>query len=258
VCDFPQVVREEGEAASRCTGISCPAQLLRKITHFASRGAMDIDGLGPAAAQSLIDAGLIATAADLYTLAPEQLSQLERMGEKSAHNLVDAIARSKANDLWRLLYAFGIRHVGQKASKLLSRKFGSLQALMLAGEDALSNIRDIGSVTARSLMVFLSDEQTVSLISALEKAGVNMESREREGEDRRFEGKVFVLTGTLSGFTRDQATTIIEGFGGKTSSGVSNKSDYVLAGDEAGSKLDKARALGISVIDEATFNEMIQ
>ncbi len=256
VCGAP-VLREEGESASRCTGAECPAQLLRNIVHFASRDAMDIEGLGPAVAELLISAGLVRSAADLYYLQLSSIISLERMGEKSAGNLLAAIENSKSNDLSRLLYAFGIRHVGQKAAKLLAQHFGSLEGVESAQAETFAGIFEIGDITARSLKAWLDSEQSHHLITRLRQAGVNTKST-FTGIDDRFSGKTFVLTGTLSGCTRDEAASVIEKFGGKTSSSVSAKTDYVLAGEAAGSKLEKARKLGVRILSENDFNEMIK
>ncbi|MCI2105681.1 MAG: NAD-dependent DNA ligase LigA [Intestinimonas sp.] len=255
VCGAP-VVRDEDGAAVRCTGAECPAQLLRNLTHFASRNAMDIDGLGPAVVEGLVDAELIKTPGDLYHLDVQSVAQLDRMGQKSAKNLIDAIERSKQNDLSRLLFAFGIRQVGQKAAKLLAGQFKTLDALMDATEEELTAVPDIGAITAKSLVSWLHSPQSVHLISVLKDAGVNM--REENGPvGGRLRGKTFVLTGTLSRFSRAEAGARIEALGGKVSGSVSKKTSYVVAGEEAGSKLDKANALGIPVLDEEKFISML-
>ena len=255
-CGSP-VVRDEDGAAMRCTGAECPAQLLRNITHFASKDAMDIDGLGPAVVEALVNAGLIKNYADLYYLDAQTVATLDRMGKKSAENLIAAIEKSKLQGLARLLSAFGIRQVGAKAGKVLARHFHSLDALMDATLFDLMAIDDIGPVTAQYISDWFVLDQSQHLIRLLREAGVSFESLESV-EDTRFAGKTFVLTGTLSEFTRDEATAIIERFGGKASSSVSKKTDYVLAGEAAGSKLTKAQTLGITVISEADFAEMIQ
>lgn len=256
VCGAP-VVREEGESASRCTGAECPAQLLRNIVHFASRDAMDIEGLGPAVAELLISSGLVHSSADLYFLEKDSIMGLERMGEKSALNLLAAIENSKTNDLSRLLFAFGIRHVGQKAAKLLARHFTSLEQLEQAPTDAIAGIYEIGDITAHSLAAWLGSEQSRHLIAHLRQAGVNTKWI-NTGIDDRFSGKTFVLTGSLSGYTRDEAAALIEKYGGKTASSVSSKTDFVLAGEAAGSKLEKARKLGVRVLSENEFIGMIE
>lgn len=252
-----EAVREEGEAAVRCTGIECPAKLFRNLVHFVSREAMNIDGLGENIIQQLLDKGLIENIADIYTLQLEEIASLKKNGKKFAQNLVNSINQSKENDLYRLITALGIRHVGTKASKLLARKYQNIDNLMWAELEDLSKINDIGPIVASSIREFFSQEQTKDLIEKLKEAGVNMTAKEEEKLDNRWEGKTFVLTGTLEGYTRGEATNIIEKFGGKTSSTVSKKTDYVLAGEEAGSKLTKAQNLGVTILTEAEFQEMI-
>ena len=256
VCGAP-VVRDEDGAALRCTGAECPAQLLRNLTHFASRGAMDIDGLGPAVMQQLIDSGLVRTAADLYGLTPEQLEPLERMGKKSAQNAVDAIARSRDNDLWRLINALGIRQVGEKAAKTLAQRFGTMDALAAATEEELTAVDDVGPITARYLCQWMESPQSRDLLARLKAAGVNMSCKE-EAHDSRFAGMTFVLTGALEKFTRDEAGEMIEKRGGKASGSVSKKTTYVVAGENAGSKLQKAQELGIPVLTEDEFLELLK
>ena len=255
-CGSP-VVRDEDGAALRCTSPECPAQRLRNIAHFASREAMDIEGLGISVCESLINSGMVKDASDLYYLDARAVAALERMGDKSAANLMRAIENSKEAGLARLLCAFGIRQVGQKAAKVLASHFTDLDSLMAAGEEELTAISDIGGITAGFIINWFSNPQSIDLIEKLQRAGVSFLSKE-ERKDDRFAGKVFVLTGTLSSFTRDQAGAIIESFGGKTSSSVSKKTDYVLAGENAGSKLTKAESLGIAIISEAEFEEMIK
>lgn len=256
VCGSPLYV-DPDEAAIRCTGSECPAQLSRSIAHFASRGAMDIEGLGIAIVEALLEKGHIKSAADLYYLKAEDIAAMEKMGEKSAENLLAALEKSKGNHLSRLLFAFGIRNVGQKAAKIIAEKYGNINALMAATEEELTDIRDIGPVIAKSLKGWLDNPQNRHFIERLKEAGVNM-TEQVDKKDGRFEGKTFVLTGSLSEFTRDQASAIIEAFGGKTSSSVSKKTSYLLAGEDAGSKLTKAQSLGIEIIDEAMFREMIK
>ena len=256
VCGAP-VVRDEDGAALRCTGAECPAQLLRNLTHFASRGAMDIDGLGPAVMQQLIDSGLVRTAADLYGLTPEQLEPLERMGKKSARNAVEAIARSRDNDLWRLINALGIRQVGEKAAKTLAQRFGTMDALAAATEEELTAVDDVGPITARYLCQWMESPQSRDLLARLKAAGVNMSCKE-EAHDSRFAGMTFVLTGALEKFTRDEAGEMIEKRGGKASGSVSKKTTYVVAGENAGSKLQKAQELGIPVLTEDEFLELLR
>ncbi len=256
VCGAP-VFEDADEAAIRCTGAECPAQLLRNLMHFVSRDAMDIDGCGQAVLQSLIDAGLIHSAADLYTLRAEQIEPLERMGRKSAENLIEAIARSKQNDLSRLLFAFGIRHVGQKAAKVLSGTFGSLDAILQAEEEQLTQVRDIGGATAQAIAAWREQEQSQHLIARLRELGVNFLGEKLVRSDR-LAGKTIVLTGTLSLFTRKQATERIEQLGGRASGSVSKKTTFVVAGENAGSKLKKANDLGIPVLTEQEFQDLIQ
>ena len=257
VCGAP-TVREEGEAAVRCTGIECPAKLFRNLVHFVSREAMDISGLGENIIQQLLDKGLIKNIADIYTLNFEDIASLKKNGKKFAQNLVDAIERSKQNDLSKLITALGIRHVGVKASRMLAKKYKTMDNLMNASFEELSMIDDIGPIVANSIREFFLEKQTIDLINKLKTAKVNMNSLEEESEDNRFEGKTFVLTGSLEEFTRNEASEIIEKLGGKTSGTVSKKTDYVLAGEDAGSKLTKAQNLGITVISEAEFKEMIK
>ena len=246
------VLRDPDGAAVRCTGAECPAQLLRNMIHFASRDAMDIDGVGPAVLQQLIESGLVSNPADLYDLRAEQLEGLDRMGKKSAQNAVDAIARSKENDLWRLIFALGIRQVGAKAAKILATHFGSMDGLRRATAEELTEIDDVGAVTADYITHWMQSDQAADLLARLQKAGVNMECHQ-ELVDRRFAGMTFVLTGALTRFTREEAGEMIELRGGKVSSSVSKKTTYVVAGENAGSKLKKAGELGVSVLSEEEF-----
>ena len=255
-CGSP-VVRDEDGVALRCTSPECPAQRLRNIAHFASREAMDIEGLGISVCESLINSGLVKDASDLYYLEAEPVAQLDRMGDKSAKNLIAAIENSKQAGLARLLCAFGIRQVGQKAAKVLASYYGDLDELMAADAEALTTIPDIGEITAGFIVNWFGNPQSQDLIHKLRAAGVSFASRE-EKKDDRFAGLTFVLTGTLSRFTRDEASAIIESFGGKASSSVSKKTTYVLAGENAGSKLTKAESLGIKIISEEEFEAMIQ
>lgn len=256
VCGAP-VFEDEDEAAIRCTGAECPAQLLRNLMHFVSRDAMDIDGCGQAVLQSLIDASLIHSAADLYTLQVQMVEPLERMGRKSAENLIAAIEKSKQNDLSRLLFALGIRHVGQKAAKVLSGTFGSLDAILEADEEQLTQVRDIGAATAQAIVEWREQEQSKHLIARLRELGVNFTGEQTAVSDR-LAGKTIVLTGTLTLFTRKQATEMIERLGGRASGSVSKKTTYVVAGENAGSKLKKANDLGIPVLTEQEFQDLIQ
>ncbi|MBQ3210455.1 MAG: NAD-dependent DNA ligase LigA [Oscillospiraceae bacterium] len=251
-----KVVRDEDGAALRCTSPECPAQRLRNIAHFASREAMDIEGLGISVCESLVNSGLVSSAADLYYLNVDDVAALDRMGTKSAENLKKALEKSKSAGLARLLCAFGIRQVGQKASKVLAVHFESLDKLMQADIEQLTNIPDIGPITAGFIVEWFSKPQSLHLIERLRESGVDFESHE-EKKDDRFAGLTFVLTGALEKFTRDEAAAIIESFGGKTSSSVSKKTSYVLAGENAGSKLTKAESLGISIITEEDFSNMI-
>ncbi len=250
------VVRDEDGAAIRCTNMECPAQLLRNIAHFASRDAMDIEGLGISVAELLINRGLIASPADLYYLTAEQAASTKQKGVKFAANLVSAIEKSKGRGLARLLYAFGIRQVGQKAAKVLAMHYPDLDSLCAATAQELTNIPDIGPITANYLVQWLADLHSQHQIALLRAAGVRLESMEQRIDDR-LAGKTFVLTGTLSAFTRDEAEAAIERFGGKTASSVSKKTSYLVAGEEAGSKLSKAQSLGIPVLSEAEFLALI-
>ena len=255
-CGSP-VVRDEDGAALRCTSPECPAQRLRNLAHFASREAMDIEGLGISVCESLIGAGLVASAADLYYLDGQAVAGLERMGEKSAANLLAAIDKSRKAGLARLLCAFGIRQVGQKASKVLAAHYPDLDRLMEADAEELTRIPDIGAITAGFIREWFQNPQSQHLIERLRTAGVDFTSHEDKKDDR-FSGLTFVLTGALQQFTRDEAAAIIESFGGKAASSVSKKTSYVVAGENAGSKLSKAESLGIPVLTEADFSEMIR
>ena len=252
-----KVVREEGEAAVRCLNTECPAQLLRNLIHFCSRDAMNIEGLGDSNLELFANEGLIKTPADIYSIKEEQIIPLERMAEQSAKNIVDAVNKSKENDLSKLVFALGIRHIGQKAAKLLSERFGTMTGIMEATFDDIMTIDGFGKIMAESVVDYFNMPQTKELIDRLVSAGLNMKSL-KEVKDMRFAGKTFVLTGTLPTYSRKEAAEIIESFGGKTASSVSKKTDYVLAGEEAGSKLKKATDLGITIISEADLNEMIK
>ena len=256
VCGAP-VERDEDGAHMRCTGAECPAQLLRNLTHFASRDAMDIDGLGVAVVENLVNAGLVKTPGDLYFLKEEDVAELDRMGKKSAQNLMAAIERSKSQDLARLIYAFGIRQVGQKAGKILAARFKTMDALEQATLEELTAVNDVGEITARSILTWLASPQSRHLIARLREAGVNMTAAE-QGSDQRFAGMTFVLTGGLEQFTRDQAAAMIEDRGGKSAGSVSKKTTYVVAGEGAGSKLKKALDLGIPVLTEQEFLNLME
>lgn len=252
-----EAVREEGEAAVRCTGIECPAKLFRNLVHFASREAMNIDGLGEAIIKQLLDKNLINNMADIYALELEDIASLKKNGKKFAQNLVNSINKSKENDLARLITAFGIRHVGTKAAKVLAKKYKNIDNLANATSEELAMVEDVGPIVANSIREFFLQEQTEDLIKRLKEAGVNMEYQE-EILDDRFDGKTFVITGSLEKYTRTEASNIIEKFGGKVSGSVSKKTDYLLAGEEAGSKLTKARIYGTTILNEAQFDEMIK
>ncbi len=251
-------VREEGESAVRCTGVECPAKLYRNLVHFVSREAMNIDGLGENIIGQLLDNKLIENIADIYTLKFEDIASLKKNGKKFAQNLIDSINKSKENDLYRLITALGIRHVGVKAAKTLARRYKNIDNLANASFESLSMIEDIGPIVANSIREFFMEEQTLDLIKRLKESGVNTQAIEDENADNRFEGKTFVLTGTLEKYTREEASNIIEKFRGKTSSSVSKKTAFVLAGEEAGSKLTKAQNLGVTIISEDEFAEMIK
>lgn len=256
VCGAP-VVQEPGEAAFRCTGAECPAQLLRSITHFAGRDAMDIDGLGPAVVQLLVEQKLAASPADLYTLRLTDVASLDRMGRRSAKKLLEAIEKSKQRPLSRLLYAFGIRQVGQKAAQLLARQFGSMDRLQEATREELCAIPDIGEITAESLCRWLESAQGQHLIARLREAGVNM-TQPDEQLSHRLEGRTFVITGTLEKRSRQEMTQFIQQHGGKVSGSVSKRTDYLVAGEDAGSKLQKARELGVPVLTEGELEAMTE
>ena len=252
-CGEPVI--KDDEAATRCTNTNCPAQLERSITHFASRDAMDIDGMGPAAVKLLMNEGLVKNVADIYHLRAEDVKELERMGEKSAKNLIAAIEKSKSAGLDRLIYALGIRNIGEKAAKLLASTFGDIDALAKATKEALVAINDFGEITADCVIEYFSHPQTQAFIEELKACGV-VTTYETQKADNVFEGMTFVLTGTLPTLSRDEAAAIIEKHGGKASSSVSAKTAYVVAGEKAGSKLVKAQNLGVKIIDEETLLKM--
>jgi len=257
VCGSP-AVREEGEAATRCIGIECPAQLLRSIVHFVSKEGMDIDGLGYKIVEQLIEKGLIKNIADIYELTLEEIASLKKNGKKFASNLIESIAKSKEQDLFHLITALGIRQVGSKAAKVLARKYKTMENLQNASIESLAETEDVGEITANNIMEFFKQEQTKDTIDKLKQAGVNMEVLQEEGLDNRFEGKTFVLTGSLEKYTRLEASNLIEKYGGKVSSSVSKKTSYVLAGEEAGTKLTKAQDLGLKILTEAEFEELVK
>lgn len=250
------VYREDGEAAVRCTGAECSAQLARHIIHFASRDAMDIEGMGPAMVEKLLANKIIKSVSDIYNIKAAEISSLEKMGEKSAANLISAIKKSKSNELSKLIFALGIRHVGARNASILALHFGSLDALMQADVGELASIDEIGETIAKSIVNYFAQNQNRAIIEELRNYGLNFVCNEKKGEGV-FTGKTFVLTGTLPTMNRNEASKLITENGGKVSSSVSKKTDYVLAGEEAGSKLEKANTLGITVISEEEFLNMI-
>ena len=253
-----KLVKEEDEAATRCTNTECPAQLLRHLIHFVSRDAMDIEGLGPSLLEMLLNEGLIKTFTDLYKLKAEDIASLDRMGEKSANNLINAIEKSKSAEINRLIYALGIRHIGEKAAKLLCEHFLSVEKLFEAGEEEIAAIEGYGAIMAKSVYDYFRLEGTAHLIAELKALGVEMKPLEKKEKAGSFIGKTFVLTGTLPTMSRKEASLLIEQNGGKTSSSVSKKTDYVLAGEDAGSKLTKAQSLGVTIISESDLLQMIE
>ncbi len=253
-----EVVRQAGESAHKCTNPYCPAILREGLFHFVSRDAMDIEGLGPAVVTSLLAAGVVKDAADLYGLTKEELLNLERMGEKSAQNLLDAIEKSRQAGLARLLFALGIRFVGVKAAGTIARRFGDIDRIALATVEELTGVEEIGPKIAGSIVNWFADPANLALIEKFRRAGVKLtEERPADAGPQPFAGKTFVLTGTLAALTRGEATAAIEKLGGKVAGSVSKKTDYVVAGEEAGSKLDKARELGVAVLDEASFKALL-
>lgn len=256
VCGSP-VVRDEDGVALRCTGAECPAQLVRNLVHFASRDCMDIEGLGPAVVRALVEHDLIRTPGDLYHLNAEEVAKLDRMGETSANKLIAAIEKSKQQDLSRLISAFGIRQVGTRGAQVLAERFRTLDALMAADEETLTEVPDVGAITAHCLVEWFQNPQSRHLVETLRAAGVNMECQ-TERTSGIFNGMTFVLTGTLTQFTRSEAKKRIEALGGKVSGSVSKKTTYVVAGEAAGSKLTKAEGLGIPVLSEAAFLQLLE
>mgnify|MGYP003309155680 CR=1 FL=1 len=257
-CGHPVVKDDDGEgAAVRCVYPACPAQRARSIVHFASKGAMNIDGLGPQLVDLLIRNGKIKDFSVLYSLSVSDVEGLDRMGKKSAENLLNAIEKSKTNDLYKLIFALGVHHIGLKAAKLLANHFDTMDALLGAREEDIKEIDGMGDISAKTLKDTLSLPETIALIEDFKAFGLNMRNLTEKADDR-FKGQTFVLTGTLSKFGRREAQEIIEKFGGKASGSVSKKTTFVLAGEDAGSKLRKANELGITVISEAQFDEMIK
>ncbi len=253
-----EVVREADEAAYRCTGISCPAQRLRNIIHFVSRPAMDIDGLGASNIEKLAENGFISDAADLYYIDFEKASELRGFGKKWAENLQNSLEKSKKNPLYRLIFGLGIRHIGEKAAKNLAKAYKTIDNLINADAYDMAKIEDVGTIMAQSVVEFMSNAQNIEFIERLKRAGVDCVYEEEAVTDKRFDGKTFVLTGTLTKYTRQEASKIIESLGGKTSSSVSKKTDFVLSGVEAGSKLTKAQSLGVAVLSEDDFENLIK
>ena len=252
------VVREEGEAATRCVNPQCPAQLLRHLIHFASRDAMDIEGLGPALLEQLLQKGWVSSPADLYTLEAGKLSKLDRFGKKSAENLLAALEKSKGNDLYRLVFALGIPHIGAKAAQTLCQAFPTMEALEAAGEEQVAEIPGFGGIMAREVAAFFARQSARDLVDRLKELGLNMTAHKKEEASQKLSGATFVLTGTLPTMSRKEASQLIESHGGKVSSSVSKKTSYVLAGEEAGSKLEKANALGVPVVTEAQLLAMLE
>lgn len=251
-------IREVGEAVIRCTGIECPAKLVRNIIHFVSKEGMDIDGLGENLVEQFIEKGLIENIADIYALTFEDIASLKKNGTKFANNLINAIHDSKERPFYKLITALGIRHIGTKSAKTIAKHFKTIENLMNAEVEEIAELEDVGQIMAESIYQFFKQDQTIDLIEKLRDAGVNMKEEQNESEDARFEGLTFVLTGSLENYTREEAGEIIEKFGGKVSSSVSKKTSYVLAGEEAGSKLTKAQVLEVTVITENEFEKMIK
>ena len=251
-----KVFRDVDEAALRCTNTDCPAQLRRNLIHFVSRDAMDIEGLGEAVIDQLADSGLVKTPADIYTLEAHQLSELERLGERSANNIISAIEGSKNNELYRIIIALGIRHIGKRAAKLLAERFGSIDAIMNASFSEINSIDGFGEIMSQSVVEYFSLPQTKEYISRLGSYGVAL-SEEITAKSTSLSGLTFVITGVLPSLSRDEATEIIEKNGGKVASSVSRNTDYLLAGESAGSKLAKAKLLDIKIINEDELYEML-
>ena len=249
--------RDDDEAAFRCTGADCPAQLERSITHFVSRDAMDIEGMGPSIVAQLLEKGHIRNSADIYYLSKETIASMDKMGEKSADNLLSSIEKSKSNDLSRLIYALGIRHIGLGAAKLLCKKLKDIEAFFTADSDTLTSIDDIGEVMADSVISYFAQSHVRDIIDRFKAAGVNTLYIEDEAEGNALDGMTIVLTGTLPTMGRKEAAELIEKNGGKVTGSVSKKTSLVVAGEEAGSKLDKANALGIPVTDEEGLLKLI-
>ena len=256
VCDG-QVFRPEGEAVTRCENASCPAQVKERIEHFVSRNALDIEHIGPSLIEQLLDKGLIDDTADLFSLKIEDLTELERMAEKSAQNVIDAIEKSKTRGFARLLFGLGVRHVGVRAAKIVAGQLGSIDKLMNVDEEEIEKIHEIGPKVAKSVKLFFGQEENRRLIEKLRKAGVSMEESKAEAGPKPLTGKIFVLTGTLSGMTRTEAKTRIEGLGGRVTSAVTKKTDYVVVGADPGSKVVKAKQLKVAILDEEALVKLL-
>jgi len=252
-----EVHRAEGEVAYRCVNTACPAKLKESLLHFAGRRAMNIDGLGDALVDQLVDKGLVHDEADLYNLTHQQLADLERMGEKSAQNLLDEIERSKQAELARVIFALGIRFVGERTGQLLANHFASLDKLAKATPEELTEAEEVGPRVAEAIQEFFHEDRNREVIRKLRDAGLRFEQEQKRKEDGKLKGKQFVLTGTLPGYSRDQAKQMIEESGGRVVGSVSKKTDYVVAGADPGSKLEKARTLGITILDEAGLRELL-
>ena len=253
-----EVLKSEDEAVYRCTGLSCPAQLKERVRHFASKGAMDIDGLGDKLVAQLVDQGLVRDVADLYYLSKEDLAGLDRMADKSAQNLLDALEASKLRSSSRLLFALGIRHVGEHIAEVLIDAFHTIDRLAEASEEDLVAVYEIGPGVAKSVVMFFGQAENRNVIEKLKAAGVRFESEEKQvASEPHLKGKTFVFTGALSSFTRDEVQEIVKRLGARATSSVSKKTDYVVAGENAGSKLEKARGLGVTVLSEEAFKELI-
>jgi DNA ligase (NAD+) len=252
-----EIVRTEGEVDYRCVNVDCPARLTGSLLHFASRGVMNIEGLGDALVAQLLNRGLVKSIADLYSLTAEQLLSLERVGQKSADNLLEEIARSKSAGLARVLYGLGIRFVGERTAQLLAEEFGSVEALMTASREDLERVNEVGPRVSEAIREFFDEKKNRDLVHKLEKAGLTFTAEKRK-KTSQLEGLTFVLTGTLPNLSREDAKARIESAGGRVSGSVSKKTNYVVAGEDAGSKLDKARELGVNVIDEAALEEVLR
>jgi DNA ligase (NAD+) len=250
------VVRGEGEADHRCVNVNCPAKLRESIRHFASRGVMNIEGMGDALVNQLVEAGMVKNIADIYQLSEDKLLKLERMGKKSAQNILDEVANSKKLPLERVIYGLGIPMVGERTAQFLAEHFGSMEALMSASTEELQQVNEIGPRVSESIREFFDEPKNVALVERLREAGLQFKGHKKQ-RGTNLAGKTFVLTGTMERHTRDEAKKLIEDAGGKVSGSVSKKTDYVVAGAEAGSKLDKARELGVKVIGEKEMEELI-